>query len=183
MSYPSSRASRGGGYPDARPRPCGSCLRAHVRQRLARVVRASSFAGKHRSTNSREVVRLGVSLLVTFTAIVLGLLTTSVKGGFTPPIAIAATSPLNLPSSTDALATTAPRRRSFARNCAVMLRASFQHVAGLAASCRKLPILIRPKCGGPARRLPWLSCCTKLGLISSRSSRRMHCKDSGERLR
>jgi hypothetical protein len=37
---------------------------------------------KHRSPESREVLRQGVSLLVTFTAIVLGLLTTSVKGGF-----------------------------------------------------------------------------------------------------
>jgi hypothetical protein len=37
---------------------------------------------RHRSTESREVVRQGVTLLVTFTAIVLGLLTTSVKGGF-----------------------------------------------------------------------------------------------------
>jgi hypothetical protein len=37
---------------------------------------------KHRSRDSIELVQLGVSLLVTFTAIVLGLLTTSVKGGY-----------------------------------------------------------------------------------------------------
>jgi hypothetical protein len=37
---------------------------------------------KHRSPESREVLRQGVTLLVTFTAIVLGLLTTSVKVGF-----------------------------------------------------------------------------------------------------
>lgn len=36
----------------------------------------------HRSRDTIELVQLGVSLLVTFTAIVLGLLTTSVKGGF-----------------------------------------------------------------------------------------------------
>ncbi len=36
----------------------------------------------HRSRDSIELVQLGVSLLVTFTAIVLGLLTTSVKGGY-----------------------------------------------------------------------------------------------------
>jgi len=36
----------------------------------------------HRSRESIELVRLGVGLLATFTAIVLGLLTTSVKAGF-----------------------------------------------------------------------------------------------------
>lgn len=37
---------------------------------------------RHRSPKSREVLRQGVTLLITFTAIVLGLLTTSVKGEF-----------------------------------------------------------------------------------------------------
>lgn len=37
---------------------------------------------KHRSRESIEVIQLAISLLVTFTAIVLGLLTTSVKSGF-----------------------------------------------------------------------------------------------------
>jgi hypothetical protein len=37
---------------------------------------------KHRSRDSIELVGLAISLLVTFTAIVLGLLTTSVKSGF-----------------------------------------------------------------------------------------------------
>ena len=36
----------------------------------------------HRSRDSMELVQLGMGLLVTFTAIVLGLLTTSVKSGF-----------------------------------------------------------------------------------------------------
>jgi hypothetical protein len=37
---------------------------------------------KHRSRDSIELVQLAISLLVTFTAIVLGLLTTSVKSGY-----------------------------------------------------------------------------------------------------
>src|ERR1700734_446822 len=37
---------------------------------------------KHRSRESIELVQLAISLLVTFTAIVLGLLTTSVKSGY-----------------------------------------------------------------------------------------------------
>ena len=37
---------------------------------------------KHKSRDSIELVQLGITLLVTFTAIVLGLLTTSVKSGF-----------------------------------------------------------------------------------------------------
>jgi hypothetical protein len=37
---------------------------------------------KHRSRDSIELVQLAITLLVTFTAIVLGLLTTSVKSGF-----------------------------------------------------------------------------------------------------
>ncbi|RBP08556.1 uncharacterized protein DUF4239 [Roseiarcus fermentans] len=37
---------------------------------------------RHRSHESLELVQLTINLLVTFTAIVLGLLTTSVKGGF-----------------------------------------------------------------------------------------------------
>lgn len=37
---------------------------------------------KHRSRDTIELVQLGVTLLVTFTAIVLGLLTTSVKAGY-----------------------------------------------------------------------------------------------------
>ena len=37
---------------------------------------------RHRSAQSIEVVQLAIGLLVTFAAIVLGLLTTSVKAGF-----------------------------------------------------------------------------------------------------
>src|ERR1700677_967811 len=40
------------------------------------------LAEKHKSRDSIELVQLGITLLVTFTAIVLGLLTTSVKSGF-----------------------------------------------------------------------------------------------------
>jgi hypothetical protein len=42
----------------------------------------SRLPEKHRSLDTIELVRLAISLLVTFTAIVLGLLTTSVKSGF-----------------------------------------------------------------------------------------------------
>jgi hypothetical protein len=42
---------------------------------------------KHRSRDSIEVVQLAIGLLVTFTAIVLGLLTTSVKSGFDAALA------------------------------------------------------------------------------------------------
>jgi hypothetical protein len=42
----------------------------------------SRLPEKHRSRDSIELVQLAISLLVTFTAIVLGLLTTSVKSGF-----------------------------------------------------------------------------------------------------
>ena len=42
----------------------------------------SRLPEKHRSADSIELVQLGITLLVTFTAIVLGLLTTSVKSGF-----------------------------------------------------------------------------------------------------
>jgi len=42
----------------------------------------SRLQEKHRSRDSIELVDLAISLLVTFTAIVLGLLTNSVKGGF-----------------------------------------------------------------------------------------------------
>jgi hypothetical protein len=58
---------------------------------LFAVLCASSIVGffahfrlpeRHRSTQSMALVQLAISLLVTFTAIVLGLLTTSVKEGF-----------------------------------------------------------------------------------------------------
>jgi hypothetical protein len=42
----------------------------------------SRLPEKHKSLDSIELVRLAITLLVTFTAIVLGLLTTSVKSGF-----------------------------------------------------------------------------------------------------
>ncbi|HLH51066.1 MAG TPA: hypothetical protein VKV96_17135, partial [Roseiarcus sp.] len=42
----------------------------------------SRLAEKHRSRDAIELVQLGITLLVTFTAIVLGLLTTSVKSGY-----------------------------------------------------------------------------------------------------
>jgi hypothetical protein len=42
----------------------------------------SRLPERHRTLDSIELVRLAISLLVTFTAIVLGLLTTSVKSGF-----------------------------------------------------------------------------------------------------
>jgi len=42
----------------------------------------SRLSEKHRSRDTVELVQLAISLLVTFTAIVLGLLTTSVKSGF-----------------------------------------------------------------------------------------------------
>jgi hypothetical protein len=42
----------------------------------------SRLPEKHRSRDSLELVQLTINLLVTFTAIVLGLLTTSVKAGF-----------------------------------------------------------------------------------------------------
>lgn len=42
----------------------------------------SRLPEKHKSSDSIELVRLAITLLVTFTAIVLGLLTTSVKSGF-----------------------------------------------------------------------------------------------------
>ena len=42
----------------------------------------SRLPERHRSRKSLEVVQLTINLLVTFTAIVLGLLTTSVKAGF-----------------------------------------------------------------------------------------------------
>jgi len=42
----------------------------------------SRLPEKHRSRDSVELVQLGIGLLVTFTAIVLGLLTTSVKSGY-----------------------------------------------------------------------------------------------------
>jgi hypothetical protein len=42
----------------------------------------SRLTEKHRSRDSIELVQLAISLLVTFTAIVLGMLTTSVKSGF-----------------------------------------------------------------------------------------------------
>jgi hypothetical protein len=42
----------------------------------------SRLSEKHRSADSVGLVQLGITLLVTFTAIVLGLLTTSVKSGF-----------------------------------------------------------------------------------------------------
>jgi hypothetical protein len=42
----------------------------------------SRLPERHRSRDSIELVQLAISLLVTFTAIVLGLLTTSVKSGF-----------------------------------------------------------------------------------------------------
>ena len=42
----------------------------------------SRLSEKHRSPDVIELVQLGITLLVTFTAIVLGLLTTSVKGGY-----------------------------------------------------------------------------------------------------
>ena len=42
----------------------------------------SRLSEKHRSAESIALVQLMITLLVTFTAIVLGLLTTSVKAGF-----------------------------------------------------------------------------------------------------
>ena len=42
----------------------------------------SRLPERHRSRNSFELVQLSINLLVTFTAIVLGLLTNSVKNGF-----------------------------------------------------------------------------------------------------
>ncbi|HLJ71879.1 MAG TPA: hypothetical protein VKU03_11220 [Roseiarcus sp.] len=42
----------------------------------------SRLTEKHRSRDTIELVQLGITLLVTFTAIVLGLLTTSVKSGY-----------------------------------------------------------------------------------------------------
>ena len=57
---------------------------------------------RHRSAQSIALVQLAISLLVTFTAIVLGLLTTSVKDGFAPLTTRAANTPASSPRWTAA---------------------------------------------------------------------------------
>ena len=72
---------------------------------------------RHRSRDSIELTQLGVTLLATFAAIVLGLLTTSVKAGFDAAYAARGTTPPSLPRWTSACATTVRRPRRSASSC------------------------------------------------------------------
>ena len=131
---------------------------------------------KHRSPESREVVRQGVTLLITFTAIVLGFLTNSVKVGFDAAYRDRGDDAAQLTQLDRYLNDYGPETAA--------IRAQLRsYVAGVIASTwpdEPHPVGIAypdpSKMRRTGARLPWLSCCTKSGLISWRYSQRMHCK-------
>ena len=77
---------------------------------------------KHKSRDSIELVQLGITLLVTFAAIVLGLLTTSVKSAFDAAYSRAARMRPNSPRSIVVCATMVRRPGKSGMSSAVMSR-------------------------------------------------------------
>jgi hypothetical protein len=79
-----------------------------------------SLSDTQQSPESTALAQTISPLLVGLTAIVLGLLTTSVKAGFDAAYSARGDDAAQLRSSTAACATTVPRRRPSASNCADM---------------------------------------------------------------
>ena len=80
----------------------------------------SRLSEKHRSPESIALVQLMITLLVTFTAIVLGLLTTSVKAGFDAAYSARGDDAAQLAQLDRCLRDYGPETAPFASNCADM---------------------------------------------------------------
>ena len=116
----------------------------------------SRLPERHRSRDSIELVQLSVNLLATFTAIVLGLLTTSVKAGFDAAYTARGTYAAELAQMDQCLreygAETAPIREQLRELCRGGHR---QHLAGRKAAYRTSAIRTPPKCRSQAKAMFW----------------------------